>query len=88
MWLQADNAPIHNSKMLRAYLAHQAILTHPHPANSPCLNAIEELWSIMKSQIHPEEFDSYNEFIDTLKRIWREIDQNVLLTHFRKDAKT
>ena len=38
------------------------IIVHPHPACSPDLNPIEELWSIIKSNIKPEDSPTYNDF--------------------------
>ena len=39
------------------------IIVHPHPACSLDLNPIEELWSILKSNIKPKDSPTYDAFI-------------------------
>jgi len=68
--LQQDNAPIHVSKETMAFLQANQVGLAEHPPYSPDLNPIEELWEILKSQIDPEQYKTYDAFVDGLRVIW------------------
>jgi hypothetical protein len=48
---QQDNTPIHTSKKTSIFLEQNGLKTLSWPANSPCLNPIENLWHILKRGI-------------------------------------
>lgn len=48
---QQDNAPVHTAKVAQAVLAEAKVRALPWPANSPDLNPIENLWSVMQENL-------------------------------------
>jgi transposase len=82
-----DNAPIHKSRVVRAFLDEHHINTIDWPPYSPDLNPIEHLWWVLKKRMHKiypqynnysqaeEEWDS---FCEALKECWRSIPSRVI----------
>ncbi len=51
----------------------------PWPPNSPDLNPIENLWSIMDKKLENNgRPNNKEEFIETLKEVWNNLDWKVL----------
>jgi transposase len=73
---QHDNDPKHTAKKVKSWLGEQEFSVMKWPAQSPDLNPIENLWSILKSKLM--EYDSSpNGMIELWERIqekWNEID--------------
>jgi transposase len=77
-----DNAGIHTSHAVRAFLLHHHINTINWPPYSPDLNPIEHLWSHLKKHMF-KYYPQYNNysiakqewegFCDALKECWRSI---------------
>ena len=70
--LHDDNAPSHRALVTREFLAHNSIISLPHPPYSPDLTPCDFLFPKMKLQLWGCHFD-------TLEEIQRE-SQNVLGT--------
>lgn len=72
---QQDNACSHTAKMMLQFLKAHGIKLFPHPASSPDLNPIENIWSILKSIIrrHPRQPTSIQELKNVIFEAWDEI---------------
>jgi transposase len=77
-----DNAGIHTSHAVRAFILRHPINTIVWPPYSPDLNPIEHLWCHLKKRIfkHYPQYNNYSsaeeeweEFCEALKECWRSI---------------
>jgi transposase len=50
--LAQDNAPAHRTRLTEQFLRGSAVKTLPWPANSPDLNPIEHVWSLLQTRIN------------------------------------
>ena len=53
--LMHDGAPCHKANTITAFLNQQQISVLPWPGNSPDMNPIENLWSIVKKEMKKEK---------------------------------
>ena len=68
-----DNAPCHKSFSTQAFMAQKGILCMDWPPYSPDLNAIENLWAILKEKIRQKSLNLVQiEVHREVKRIWTE----------------
>lgn len=77
---QQDGDPKHTSKIVKEWLGNQEFQTMTWPAQSPDLNPIENLWSIVKRRLgqyenHPSNTD---ELWDRIKLEWSRIPEQFL----------
>lgn len=72
---QQDNARAHTAKTTVQFLKSHGISLFPHPASSPDLNPIENIWSILKSIIRrrPRTPTSISELKQAILEAWEEI---------------
>ncbi|CAF3576681.1 unnamed protein product, partial [Rotaria sp. Silwood2] len=75
---QQANARQHVSKKTRNYLNKHHITTLQWPANSPDLNLIENLWSIMDKQLMKYPVKTIDDLKTALASIWKSISINVI----------
>jgi len=76
---QQDNDPKHTAKINKRYLVNQGINTMVWPSQSPDLNPIENLWSILDDKLKFRNCQNEEQLFDALKRGWEALDP-VLLT--------
>ena len=79
MLFMQDNAPCHKSRAVSQFLADNEITVLDWPPQSPDLNPIENLWSIVKAR-RAKKFNpptSRQELIDQVYKIWSEIDSDL-----------
>ena len=79
---QQDGASIHASKTTTEWLKSKNIETLPHPAVSPDLNPIENLWGIMARCVYQNErqFQTVLELKNCIRDVWN----NFEITELRK----
>ena len=74
-----DGAPCHTSKQVKEWLENCALdYIKDWPANSPDLNPIENLWSLMKNEIKKEDTSSLPKLKATLQRVWETLPEERL----------
>nr|CCA27675.1 Tc1like transporase putative [Albugo laibachii Nc14] len=82
VWFVQDGAPAHRAKATKAVVKELSLDDLGHPPQSPDLNPIENLWAVMKRELHKNSASS----IDDLKlgQIWYSIDKvlvrNILMS--------
>lgn len=67
---QDDNAPCHRAKSVVKWMADHRIQRLDWPAQSPDLNPIENLWSILATQVHKAAPRNKRELIEALIAAW------------------
>lgn len=70
--LMQDNAPIHTSRVTRAWLAERGVRVLAWPARSPDLNPIENAWAAMSALVYEDgrQFDSVEALKDAISAAW------------------
>ena len=78
-WLfQHDNDPKHTAVRVKRYLSNKRVSILPWPAQSPDLNPIENLWSIMESDIRDRQPENEAELFEILNTAWQNLSMDVL----------
>jgi transposase len=67
---QHDNAPCHKSKATNDFLSEKEFVVMDWPPFSPDLNPIENLWSILKQRLTQTTFNSAEEVVEEVHRLW------------------
>ena len=72
---QQDGAKCHTSKMTMQWLSKNSIKLFPHPASSPDLNPIENLWHTLKQHVRSREHPptSLSELKQAVREAWDSI---------------
>jgi len=79
-FLMEDNAPTHTSKIATNWRLKNGISRMLWPANSPDLNPIENIWSILKRRLNsrPRQPTSKEEMVAAILEEWDKIPTQVI----------
>lgn len=69
-----DGAPAHRSKLIKNYLKENKVEVLEHPAQSPDLNPIENLWAHVKQELHKAPASSIEDLKLKIQAIWYVIE--------------
>ncbi|CAD7082548.1 unnamed protein product [Hermetia illucens] len=77
---QQNNASVHVSRSIKAWLEANSIATLEWPACSPALNPIENVWGWLVRQIYSQdkEYSSRNELKEAIERAGHELTPQML----------
>ena len=72
---QHDNDPKHTSKIVKEYLQKQSYTVLQWPAQSPDLNPIENMWSLLKRRLNDYETapKGMNELYERVTKVWYDL---------------
>ncbi|GES88645.1 transposable element Tcb1 transposase isoform X2 [Rhizophagus clarus] len=77
--LQQDNDLKHTSHVAKDFIARNSINTIDWPSNSPDLNPIENVWTIMKNNVEKQMSKNISELTKFLTEEWDAIPQTTII---------
>lgn len=77
---QQDNAPIHNSRIVKEWIQNQGVELMSWPPYSPDLNIIENVWGWLTRKVYEggKQFATKEELKCEIRRAWDDISLNYL----------
>jgi hypothetical protein len=80
-WYQQDNAPAHKAASTRRWLENHHIRVIEWPPYSPDLNPIENLWALLKQEVHKESAIDRATVVNRAVEFW---NSEIFQTHCRQ----
>lgn len=75
-WIfQQDSAPCHTARSVKTWCSENDVKLLPWAGNSPDMNPIESLWSILKDEIHDVPITTKRDLIERLIHVWFHSDK-------------
>ena len=71
------DAPCHSAKSVKIWLQSQNLSVIDWPLQSPDLNCIENLWSIIKKKVKKENSQNLHQLYKVVKLAWSNIDTEI-----------
>jgi hypothetical protein len=71
--LAQDNAPCHNTRLIKDWMEENNVNTIPWPSFSPDLNPIEQIWAWMKRSVQGKKFDTKDALWEELNACWSQL---------------
>lgn len=78
-FFQQDLAPCHTSKLTKKFFQEQKITVLDWPGNSPDVNPIENLWSIVKRRVSAMDCSTKKTMIENVINVWFRDDEIKIL---------
>ena len=78
MVFQQDNASSHTAKHMLAFFSEVGLTVLPWPANSPYLNPIENIWSVLKQRVEKHAVKTKDDLIRVVKEEWSGLEMNLI----------
>ena len=78
MVFQQDGATCHTAKKSKTFLSASGVTVLTWPANSPDLNPIENIWSILKHEVEIRGVKTKEELINAVEEEWKRLDQEII----------
>lgn len=75
---QEDNDPKHSSRLCRGYLTEQGVRRMEWPSQSPDLNPIENLWSILDVRMRERQPGNLDELFHIMIQTWNGLEVGLL----------
>ena len=75
---QQDNAPCHTAKRVQSFFITNGITVLPWPANSPDLNPIENIWSILKQNVEKHSAKTKAQLIGGIEKEWNKLSKDLI----------
>ena len=75
---QQDNDPKHTALINKAYVRNQGWKTFEWPSQSPDLNPIENLWSILDDKVKYRRCNTEDDLFEVLQDAWYDLDTDLL----------
>ncbi|KAF4033805.1 DDE superfamily endonuclease [Phytophthora infestans] len=69
-----DGAPGHRARLVKDYLKEKEVELLPHPAQSPDLNPIENLWALVKQELSKRPASGVDDSKEKIQEIWYDIE--------------
>ena len=77
--LLQDKAPCHRHRHVVQFLADRGVEVIQWAGNSPDLNPIENLWSIVKARLKLKDCSTREKCILAIRKVWKEIPKDLLV---------
>ncbi|CAF3374009.1 unnamed protein product [Rotaria socialis] len=75
---QQDNDPKHTSKIAKQFLEKEVPEMIDWPSNSPDINPIENMWSILKRRVEKQNPSNIDELDQFLHEEWQKVETNII----------
>ena len=81
---QQDNAPIHNARIVKAWISEQNVTLMDWPPYSPDLNIIENVWGWLSRKVYEggKQYDDVPSLILAIENAWAEISLDLIKSFY------